>query len=119
MWVFVRRSLLSFRSVCLILMFLGLFLLSRMSFFFFSSRRRHTSFDCDWSSDVCSSDLTASRTETSRSLDRARNKTRRGAPNRRACGAGHPTLHPPEPGPAWHPNRANREIGRASCRERV
>src|SRR5688572_25242028 len=25
--------------------------------FFFSSRRRHTSFDCDWSSDVCSSDL--------------------------------------------------------------
>src|SRR2546430_6936153 len=27
------------------------------SFFFFSSRRRHTRFDCDWSSDVCSSDL--------------------------------------------------------------
>src|SRR2546430_6696772 len=26
--------------------------------FFFSSRRRHTRFDCDWSSDVCSSDLT-------------------------------------------------------------
>src|SRR5256886_12619272 len=25
-------------------------------FFFFSSRRRHTRFDCDWSSDVCSSD---------------------------------------------------------------
>src|SRR5256886_1002149 len=24
--------------------------------FFFSSRRRHTRFDCDWSSDVCSSD---------------------------------------------------------------
>src|SRR5256886_7419597 len=23
---------------------------------FFSSRRRHTRFDCDWSSDVCSSD---------------------------------------------------------------
>src|SRR2546430_2823676 len=32
-----------------------LFLLS--FFFFFSSRRRHTRFDCDWSSDVCSSDL--------------------------------------------------------------
>src|SRR3989475_1939425 len=28
-------------------------------FFFFSSRRRHTRFDCDWSSDVCSSDLGA------------------------------------------------------------
>src|SRR3989475_598587 len=30
-----------------------------LSFFFFSSRRRHTRFDCDWSSDVCSSDLVA------------------------------------------------------------
>src|SRR2546427_567018 len=29
----------------------------RVIFFFFSSRRRHTRFDCDWSSDVCSSDL--------------------------------------------------------------
>src|SRR2546430_5597036 len=28
-----------------------------VSLFFFSSRRRHTRFDCDWSSDVCSSDL--------------------------------------------------------------
>src|SRR5260370_17479311 len=28
-----------------------------MTFFFFSSRRRHTRFKCDWSSDVCSSDL--------------------------------------------------------------
>src|SRR6266853_2719008 len=27
------------------------------SFFLFSSRRRHTRVDCDWSSDVCSSDL--------------------------------------------------------------
>src|SRR5260221_3857996 len=27
------------------------------SFFFFSSRRRHTRSLCDWSSDVCSSDL--------------------------------------------------------------
>src|SRR2546430_12519719 len=29
----------------------------RLLLFFFSSRRRHTRFDCDWSSDVCSSDL--------------------------------------------------------------
>src|SRR2546430_12495320 len=29
--------------------------------FFFSSRRRHTRFDCDWSSDVCSSDLSCLR----------------------------------------------------------
>src|SRR5256885_8476437 len=29
-----------------------------MCFFFFSSRRRHTRLQGDWSSDVCSSDLT-------------------------------------------------------------
>src|SRR5688572_2062917 len=34
-------------------------------FFFFSSRRRHTRFDCDWSSDVCSSDLRLSPNATS------------------------------------------------------
>src|SRR2546430_6199786 len=28
-----------------------------VEFLLFSSRRRHTRFDCDWSSDVCSSDL--------------------------------------------------------------
>src|SRR6266481_7818269 len=28
-----------------------------VSVFFFSSRRRHTRWNCDWSSDVCSSDL--------------------------------------------------------------
>src|SRR2546430_10379798 len=28
---------------------------------FFSSRSRHTIFDCDWSSDVCSSDLLPAR----------------------------------------------------------
>src|SRR2546430_4134183 len=38
------------RHVCLIYC-------SFVCFFFFSSRRRHTRFDCDWSSDVCSSDL--------------------------------------------------------------
>src|SRR5438309_6236778 len=31
--------------------------LRRCAFFFFSSRRRHTRWNCDWSSDVCSSDL--------------------------------------------------------------
>src|SRR2546421_8870500 len=30
-----------------------------LGFFFFSSRRRHTRSDRDWSSDVCSSDLPA------------------------------------------------------------
>src|SRR2546430_12791198 len=50
---------------------IGMFVLDRVGvwsgdsvvkfFFFFSSRRRHTRFDCDWSSDVCSSDLPAIR----------------------------------------------------------
>src|SRR6266568_3207913 len=30
-----------------------------LEIFFFSSRRRHTRWNCDWSSDVCSSDLLA------------------------------------------------------------
>src|SRR5438270_2735514 len=37
--------------------FLGIGRLLIYLLFFFSSRRRHTRFDCDWSSDVCSSDL--------------------------------------------------------------
>src|SRR2546430_13420178 len=37
--------------------FLSQYFLFYFFFFFFSSRRRHTRFDCDWSSDVCSSDL--------------------------------------------------------------
>src|SRR5256886_5937235 len=37
-----------------------------MFFFFFSSRRRHTRFDCDWSSDVCSSDLNPMTVEVAR-----------------------------------------------------
>src|SRR5256886_2922691 len=36
---------------------IGLMSCDVFMFFFFSSRRRHTRFDCDWSSDVCSSDL--------------------------------------------------------------
>src|SRR6267143_1899046 len=31
--------------------------MSNFFVFFFSSRRRHTRWNCDWSSDVCSSDL--------------------------------------------------------------
>src|SRR3990167_4112623 len=40
----------------------GLWPFRLMFCFFFSSRRRHTRFDCDWSSDVCSSDLLAGET---------------------------------------------------------
>src|SRR5688572_31698753 len=39
-------------------------------FFFFSSRRRHTRFDCDWSSDVCSSDLQEKYKDSKAAFDR-------------------------------------------------
>src|SRR5688572_32076647 len=66
--MFVDYSFIVWIVICIILMFrsdfflffsLFLFLIFFVFFFFFffSSRRRHTRFDCDWSSDVCSSDL--------------------------------------------------------------
>src|SRR2546430_6911975 len=50
-------------------------------FFFFSSRRRHTRFDCDWSSDVCSSDLRSGRSGI-RGRRRSRFQARGGARRR-------------------------------------
>src|SRR2546430_8932653 len=50
----VRESAVSLKSLSLIVVF--------------SSRRRHTRFDCDWSSDVCSSDLVG-RADVVRLLD--------------------------------------------------
>src|SRR5207237_6629885 len=45
-------------SLALVFMFFSFYVfLFFWFFFFFSSRRRHTRFKCDWSSDVCSSDL--------------------------------------------------------------
>src|SRR5690606_40493241 len=82
--------------------------------FFFSSGRRHTRFSRDWSSDVCSSDLLV------------HHRLRRLAPPMQ--------LHLPVPGPSRriphlslkrHADDVEngvlpcREIGRASCRERV
>src|SRR5690606_40697943 len=61
-------------------------------FFFFSSRRRHTRFSRDWSSDVCSSDLGSPRASRSaiaclREARRIwrRSPKRRGSSNRRRC----------------------------------
>src|SRR5438309_4419670 len=48
MFIYIRRSRSTPPSGCCTLL---------SSFFFFSSRRRHTRWNCDWSSDVCSSDL--------------------------------------------------------------
>src|SRR5690606_40167498 len=79
--------------------------------FFFSSRRRHTRFSRDWSSDVCSSDLDAVR---SVAVGRARGAGSVGSVR-------HPLHGPPE----FDPHSASgqlggpsAEIGRASCRER-
>src|SRR5260370_40565217 len=56
-----------------------LFVLSLLCFcFFFSSRRRHTIFKCDWSSDVCSSDLVDCR-------PLAVVRSRKGVPSRGKC----------------------------------
>src|SRR5688500_19490633 len=76
-------------------------LLQRLLAFFFSSRRRHTRLQGDWSSDVCSSDLP-------------------GRPRGAEAGRATPSLRAP---PAHDPCRlldqvAAPQIGRASCRER-
>src|SRR5256886_5857908 len=51
--VCVSNSRVAFRFLPIV----GYITATRSLIFFFSSRRRHTRFDCDWSSDVCSSDL--------------------------------------------------------------
>src|SRR2546430_177861 len=63
--VWFALSLLRFRLRCRLAMMFMFWMVGMMvvtipsrtvRLFFFSSRRRHTRFDCDWSSDVCSSD---------------------------------------------------------------
>src|SRR5207237_7670899 len=62
-------------SVCMLLLIWYVLLVGfYVFFFFFSSRRRHTRFKCDWSSDVCSSDLprptsSSSHSDTTASLE--------------------------------------------------
>src|SRR5438046_5275218 len=54
-----------------------------MSFFVFSSRRRHTRLVSDWSSDVCSSDLTLVRETAGIDLAHATEAELRGALKRK------------------------------------
>src|SRR5690606_39710903 len=63
--------------------------------FFFSSRRRHTRFSRDWSSDVCSSDLRWLRGRGWRPAYRRRGRRARGS--RRSCPCSGPADHPPAP----------------------
>src|SRR3989440_5832367 len=88
--------------------------------FFFSSRRRHTRSDRDWSSDVCSSDLNmgawrAIRHRLEEALPQGVTLRYAGRPWRASPSEGYPTAHLREQ------DRILREalkIGRASCRER-
>src|SRR5260221_8529329 len=88
-------------------------------FFFFSSRRRHTRSLCDWSSDVCSSDLHSR-------IDRfanPRNDVKFIIDNWYliliALASGVMLLLPLVRGAGGGSLTAAQEIGRASCRERV
>src|SRR5256885_6605370 len=87
--------------------------------FFFSSRRRHTRLQGDWSSDVCSSDLSTYSTWPTCSTLRCRQVQGELvlAPGSQAPGGSYHCQGPsicPENAPACLP-----KIGRASCRERV
>src|SRR5690348_17616317 len=87
-------------------------------FFFFSSRRRHTRWTGDWSSDVCSSDLSSEKDRRWSTWRRA--NPRFGEPGfkvRRVRGRVAHECSTCSRLNAFGQN--NREIGRASCRERV
>src|SRR5437762_871630 len=64
-------------------------------YFFFSSRRRHTRYIGDWSSDVCSSDLDAQRRDRGPQAAHDRRRTPR-VRIEDACGRA-PRAHAPEP----------------------
>src|SRR5688572_32450448 len=75
-------------------------------FFFFSSRRRHTRFDCDWSSDVCSSDLYAGGEDDATDREGREEEERR----RR------PVLPHPDRDSPGRPGRGSRTTDRKSTR---
>src|SRR5256885_3714175 len=88
-------------------------------FFFFSSRRRHTRLQGDWSSDVCSSDLALRLAEVliPRQLPQRINEH---ATDRRK--SAHQILEAPRLGHRGGVQLSgdrDGKIGRASCRERV
>src|SRR5260370_21723970 len=91
-----------------------------IQFFFFSSRRRHTRFKCDWSSDVCSSDLVVSRVGNAVATRKKLKSSMRVEERRPRCYRGSSSRYM-----SWHVTQepvmaASRlmKIGRASCRER-
>src|SRR5260370_14431719 len=89
--------------------------------FFFSSRRRHTRFKCDWSSDVCSSDLSEWSLTSLYLSDNAIQDLAPLAPLTRLHSLSLAKNQVKDIGPLAKVNRLSLldQIGRASCRERV
>src|SRR5205085_9373363 len=92
---------------CIVFLFFICFLLF---FFFFSSRRRHTRFDCDWSSDVCSSDLRAPSSWAPATSPTPRCGT--SWPKRSRAGAAHRHPAPPCPPPSRASRSEERRVGK-------
>src|SRR5256885_3073988 len=86
-------------------------------FFFFSSRRRHTRLQGDWSSDVCSSDLPLVR--QSKPRFRLFDFERRAVPDRVEEVRETRRIRVPVAAAVVLETRNREQIGRASCRERV
>src|SRR5690242_21535096 len=112
----IHTSLIYDSYYLFVLFFFFLLIFFFSFFFFFSSRRRHTRLTCDWSSDVCSSDLAESRWHHFPQRHSALEYHRRRE--------GLSPAHPQRARDAFAATRFVRslpeiEIGRASCRERV
>src|SRR5206468_6926095 len=90
--------------------------------FFFSSRRRHTRSDRDWSSDVCSSDLLEN---WNGAPTPPRSRQVRGKPKNAALISSEKTIPYCAASPRMNlcslesPALTPLQIGRASCRERL
>src|SRR5260370_18626440 len=91
-----------------------------IDFFFFSSRRRHTRFKCDWSSDVCSSDLHSKQSAIAAATQPREMPVRVGPQEVVQLQPRQLQLTVPVSGVVQAVRSAVvKEIGRASCRERV
>src|SRR3712207_9422480 len=86
------------------------------TFFFFSSRRRHTRYWRDWSSDVCSSDLAADHEAGGDTVDKVL-VVRHRPDVEQACGD--LRVDRPQVREVRRGDPAPAQIGRASGRERV
>src|SRR2546429_4407212 len=95
-------------------------LIGRWFVFFFSSRRRHTRCSRDWSSDVCSSDLSMEEQWDLAGLEKAlESEWRIQLPLQSQVQSAHAITDEEILEKVLQAAREVFEIGRASCRERV